>query len=54
MKVKTNYANTPAWREVNVKSRIPEPLKMLEGMMKRQRCLKNWIRNCGKLLVKIR
>ena len=31
MKVKTNYANTPAWREVNVKSRIPEPLKMLEG-----------------------
>ena len=30
MKVKTNYANTPAWREVNVKSRIPEPLKMLE------------------------
>ena len=46
MKVKTNYANTPAWREVNVKSRIPEPLKMLE--------LKNWIRNCGKLLVKIR
>ena len=52
MKVKTNYANTPAWREVNVKSRIPEPLKMLEfgglGMMKLQRCLKNWIRNCGK------
>lgn len=32
MKVKTNYANTPAWREVNVKSRIPEPLKMLERM----------------------
>ncbi len=32
MKVKTNYANTPSWREVNVKSRIPEPLKMLEKM----------------------
>ena len=32
MKVKTNYANTPAWREVNVKSRIPEPLKMLDKM----------------------
>ena len=32
MKVKTNYANTPAWREVNVKSHIPESLKMLDKM----------------------
>ena len=32
MKVKTNYANAPVWREVNVKSRIPEPLKMLGKM----------------------
>lgn len=32
MKVKTNYANDPVWREVNVKSRIPEPLKMLGKM----------------------
>ena len=32
MKVKTNYANAPVWREVNVKSRIPESLKMLGEM----------------------
>ena len=32
MKIKTNYANTPVWREINVKSRIPESLKMLEVM----------------------
>ena len=32
MKVKSNYANAPVWREVNVKSRIPESLKMLEEM----------------------
>lgn len=32
MKVKTNYANAPVWREVTVKSRIPESLKMLEIM----------------------
>ena len=32
MKVKTNYANAPVWREINVKSRIPESLKMLEEM----------------------
>lgn len=31
MKVKTNYANAPVWK-VNVKSRIPEPLKMLGKM----------------------
>ena len=30
MKIKTNYANTPVWREINVKSRIPESLKMLK------------------------
>ena len=23
MKIKTNYANTPVWREINVKSRHP-------------------------------
>ena len=32
MEVKTNYANTPVWKEVTVKSRIPESLKMLEIM----------------------
>ena len=32
MKVKTNYVNAPVWKEVNVKSRIPESLKMLEEM----------------------
>ena len=32
MKVKSNYANTPVWKEINVKSRIPESLKMLEEM----------------------
>ncbi len=32
MKVKTNYVNSPVWREVTVKSRIPEALKMLEIM----------------------
>ena len=32
MKVKTNYVNAPAWKEINILSRIPEPLKMLEEM----------------------
>lgn len=32
MKVKTNYVNVPVWKEVNVKSRIPDSLKMLEEM----------------------
>ena len=32
MKIKTNYANVPCWKEVNVKSNIPESLKMLEEM----------------------
>lgn len=32
MKIKTNYANQPNWKEVNVKSRIPESLRMLEIM----------------------
>ena len=32
MKIKTNYANVPCWKEVNVKSHIPESLKMLEEM----------------------
>ena len=32
MKIKTSYANAPAWKEINVKSHIPESLKMLEEM----------------------
>ena len=32
MKVKTNYVNAPVWKDVNVKSRIPESLKMLEEL----------------------
>ena len=32
MKIKTNCANVPVWKDVNVKSRIPESLKMLEEM----------------------
>ena len=32
MKVKTNYVNAPQWREINVKSRIPDSLKMLQEM----------------------
>ena len=32
MKVKTNYVNAPVWREITVKSRIPESLKMLQEM----------------------
>lgn len=32
MKVKTNCVNAPVWRDINVKSRIPESLKMLEVM----------------------
>ena len=56
MKVKTNYVNAPVWKEVNVKSRIPESLKMLEEMarniwwawnMKQLKCLRNLTRNYG-------
>ena len=32
MKIKTNYANAPVWKEVTVKSRIPDSLKMLQEM----------------------
>ena len=32
MRIKTNCANAPVWKEVTVKSRIPESLKMLEEM----------------------
>ncbi len=32
MKVKTNCANSPVWKEITVKSRIPDSLKMLEEM----------------------
>ena len=32
MKIKTNYVNAPVWKDVNVKSRIPESLKMLEEL----------------------
>ena len=33
MKIKTNYANAPVWKEVTVKSRIPDSLKMLQEMI---------------------
>ena len=54
MKIKTNYANTPVWREINVKSRIPESLKMLEVMARNiwwawNDDLENLTRNCGVL-----
>ena len=32
MKIKVSNANTPNWKEVTVKSRIPEELKKLEEM----------------------
>ena len=32
MKVRTNYVNDPVWREVTVKSRIPESLQMLQEL----------------------
>ena len=32
MKVKTNCVNAPVWRDINVKSRIPDSLKMLEEL----------------------
>ena len=32
MRIKTNCANAPVWKEVTVKSRIPDSLKMLEEM----------------------
>ena len=32
MKVRTNYVNNPVWREVTVKSRIPESLQMLQEL----------------------
>lgn len=30
MKIKANYTNSPAWKEVNVHSQLPEDLKMLD------------------------
>ena len=53
MKIKTNYANAPVWKEVTVKSRIPDSLKMLQeifgghGIMKQQICLSLLILNYG-------
>ena len=32
MKIKVSNANTPNWKEVTVKSHIPEELKKLEEM----------------------
>ena len=32
MRIKTNCANAPVWKEVTVKSRIPDSLRMLEEM----------------------
>lgn len=48
MKIKVSNANTPNWKEVTVKSHIPEELKKLEkwlvtsgghGITKQQTCL---------------
>ena len=32
MKIKVSNANAPVWKDVTVKSRIPEELKKLEEM----------------------
>ncbi|PNP93593.1 alpha-glucan phosphorylase [Hoylesella timonensis] len=32
MKIKTGYANSPQWKEVTIKSRLPEQLKCLDEM----------------------
>ena len=32
MKIKTGYANSPKWKEVTIKSRLPEQLKCLDEM----------------------
>ena len=32
MKIKADYANAPQWRELNVKSRLPEQLKCLDEL----------------------
>ena len=32
MKIKISNANTPTWKDVTVKSRIPEELKKLEEL----------------------
>ena len=32
MKIKADYANTPQWKEVLVKSRLPEELKCLDEL----------------------
>ena len=61
MKIKTNYANVPCWKEVNVKSHIPESLKILEEMARNIWWAWNdeatevlWILNCGALSDRIR
>ena len=37
MKIKVSNVNTPNWKEVTVKSRIPEELE--HGILKRLNCL---------------
>ena len=36
MKIKVSNVNTPNWKEVTVKSRIPAELEKLHGILKRQ------------------
>ena len=37
MKIKISNANTPTWKDVTVKSRIPEELKKLEELARKTR-----------------
>ena len=30
MKIKANYANEPVWKEVNIHSKLPQELKVLD------------------------
>lgn len=32
MKIKADYVNTPQWKELTVKSRLPEQLKCLDEL----------------------
>ena len=32
MKIKADYANAPQWKELNIKSRLPEQLKCLDEL----------------------
>lgn len=61
MKVKVSNVNTPNWKEVTVKSRVPAELEKLSeiarniwwpGTMKQPNYSEIWIRLCGKKWVR--